>query len=282
MPPGEAAQAAHEDKLRSLDERQNLGLGIVTGVVEQVTTQPILFWKNSVQQGVPFTLNPRTVFRGTAASCTNMATLTGIQFISSGYLQKLVTGDAGTKMNWGQEVSCAFLGGAISGPACCVLELVMIQQQRYGGTMPGTISRIVSTHGVLGLMRGLVGSTGREAVFTAGYLGFLPATQKYIREHVTVVSPEVAQGVGTVSAGLLCGAITQPMDTAKTCMQGDLERKRYGSLLGTMRTLMSECGNVKALYRGYLWRSTNIVVDFFLLDFLSRHIARVIFPSKFE
>jgi hypothetical protein len=95
------------------------------------------------------------------------------------------------------------------------------------------------------------------------------------------VSPEVAQGVGTVLAGLLCGAITQPIDTAKTCMQGDLERRRYGSLLGTVRTLVSEYGSVRALYRGYLWRSTNIVVDFFLLDSLSRVIARVVFPDKF-
>jgi hypothetical protein len=180
MPPGEAAHAADEDKLRSLDEHQNLGLGIVTGVVEQAVTQPLLFWKNSLQQGVPFTLSPRMVYRGTAASCTSMATLTGMQFISSGYLQKLVTGDAGARMTWGQEVSCAFLGGAVSGPACCVFELVMIQQQRHGGTMPGTISRIVGTHGLSGLSRGIVGSTGREACFTAGYLGCLPATQKYI------------------------------------------------------------------------------------------------------
>jgi len=225
-------------------------------------------------------MSPRVVYRGTAASCTSMAALTGIQFISSGYLQKLVAGGEGNRMSWGQEVSCAFLGGAISGPACCFFELVMIQQQRNGGSMPGTISRIARAHGPLGLMRGLVGATGREACFTAGYLGCLPATQKYVRDHVTVVSPEVAQGVGTVAAGLLCGAITQPLDTAKTCMQGDLERKKYGSLLGTVRMLVSEYGSVKALYRGYLWRSANIVVDFFLLDYLSRVISGVMFPDK--
>jgi hypothetical protein len=282
MSSSDAVEAKGEDKLRNLDEHQNFTLGLVTGVVEQTIVQPLLFWKNSFQQGVPFTLNPKIVYRGTAASCTSMAALTGIQFISSGYLQKFVAGGVGNRMTWGQEVTCAFLGGAISGPACCLLELTMIQQQRHGGSMPGTMSRIVQSSGPLGLTRGLLMSTGREAFFTAGYLGILPATQKYIREHATTVSPQVAQAAGTVSTGLLCGLITQPMDTAKTCMQGDIERKKYGGTLETMRKLLAEYGSVRALYRGYLWRSANIIADFFLLDALSQVMAPIIFPDRFR
>merc|ERR1712039_159352 len=160
-------------------------------------------------------------------------------------------------------------------------ELTMIQQQRHGGTMPGTLARIVRSRGLggSGLLRGLIASTGREAVFTAGYLGCLPAAQKMLRDHVTVVSAEVTQAVGAVTTGLLCGAITQPLDTVKTCMQGDLERKKYGKFFGILRTLVKEHGGVRALYRGYFWRSTNIIVDFILLDKMSAFLAPLIFPD---
>lgn len=271
-----------DDKLRNLSDHENLLLGVATGVVEQCAVQPLVFWKNSVQQGMPLTMNPKIVYRGTAASCYSMATLTGIQFISSGFLQKLIAGDIKNRMTWGQEVTCAFLGGAISGPACCMMELTMIQQQRFGGSMLGTLLRITRDHGCNGLMRGLVGSTLREAVFTAGYLGTVPASQKYIRENVTVVSPAVGQSIGTLAAAYLCAAITQPIDTVKTCMQGDLERRKYGSFGGTLRTLLAEYGSMRALYRGYFWRSANIVLDFFLIDSISAVLAPLVFPSKFH
>lgn len=273
--------AAQEDKLRTLSDHQNFTLGLVTGALDQAIAYPILFWKNSFIQGRPFTLNPKIVYRGVATSCANQSSLSGIQFISSGYLQKAIAGDLGNRMTWGQEVTCALLGGAISGPACCALELTMIQQQLHGGSMLGTVSRIVRSHGLLGLTRGLTGSVGREAFFAAGYLGCLPALQKYIREHVPSVSPEFAQGAGTIAAGLLCGAITQPMDTAKTCMQGDLERRKYGDTLQTLRTLYAEYGGLQALYRGYRLRSAQLVFEFFLLDNLSKAVAPVMFPEKF-
>lgn len=269
-----------DDKLRNLSEHENLLLGVTTGVTEQVVVQPLVFWKTSVQQGVPFTMNPKIVMRGTSSSCSSMAALTGIQFISSGYLQKLIAGDIKNQMSWGQEVACAFLGGAISGPACCMMELTMIQQQRFGGTMLGTLHRIKRDHGCKGLTRGLIGSTLREAIFTAGYLGTVPASQKYIRENVTVVSPPVGQCIGTLAAAYICAAITQPIDTAKTCMQGDLEKRKYGSFFGTLQTLRKEYGSTRALYRGYFWRSANIVADFFLIDSIAAVLAPLIFPAK--
>lgn len=285
MPSAEIAEVAHGvphgDKLRALNEHQNFSLGLVTGALDQAIAYPIMFWKNSYIQGRPFTMSPRIVYRGTATACLNQSTLAGIQFISSGYLQKVVAGDLSNHMTWGQEVTCAFLGGAISGPVCCAYELTMIQQQMHGGSMLGTVSRIVQSHGLLGLTRGLTGSVGREAFFAAGYLGCLPALQKYIREHAPSVSPEAAQGAGTIAAGLLCGAITQPMDTAKTCMQGDLLQKKYGGTVQTLRTLVAQYGSVQALYRGYRLRSAQLIVEFFILDNLSKKMAPIMFPEKF-
>jgi len=221
------------------------------------------------------------MYRGTFASCSNMAALTGIQFISTGAIQRLVAGDAGSKMTWGQEVTCAFLGGAASGPACCALELTMVQQQRFGGTFPGTIARIVRERGSVGLMRGLWCSTGREAIFTAGYLGSVPATQKLVKEH-TSLNPWLGNFLGAIGGGLVCAAISQPLDTIKTCMQGDLERKKYGGVVDTFKNLLIEHGSIRAMYRGYSFRAANIIVDFLLLDGLSRFFAPLMYPERFK
>jgi len=274
-----AQETGQEDFLRRLSANDNLMLGVATGVVEQGLSQPLLYWKNSFQQGLPFTANPRLMYRGMFASVSNMATLTGLQFVSSGFLQKVVSGDAGGKMTWSQEVLCAFMGGAMSGPVCCTLELTMIQQQRFGGSFAGTLQRIVQTSGPQGLTRGLFASTGREAFYTAGYLGIVPATQTYFKEN-TSLNPWVGNFVGAAGGGLICAALSQPLDTAKTCMQGDLEGKKYGNTLATLRTLHKEYGSVTAMYRGYWWRAVYIVFDFIALDFLAKKMAPIMFPDK--
>lgn len=263
--------------LMRLNEGENLALGMATGVVEQLTSQPLLYWKNSFQMGMPFTMNPLLLYRGIGASVLNFSMLTGIQFQSSGMLQKLVAGDA-AKLSWNQELSCAFLGGAMSGPVCCALELTMIQQQRFGGSIFSTWSRIISTRGPQGMMRGLATSTGREAFYTAGYLGIVPVSQKYCSQ--TFGNDWIGSVLGSIGGGLFVAALTQPMDTAKTCMQGDIERKKYTTTLATLRSLHIEYGSITAMYRGYWWRAVYVVFDFFALDFISKRLAPLMFPEK--
>jgi solute carrier family 25 carnitine/acylcarnitine transporter 20/29 len=268
-----------ERSLRKLTEQDLLVLGLSTGVVEQVISQPLLYWKNSFIQGLPFTMNPRVLYRGTFAAASNMAALTGLQFLTSGMLQRVLVGDTSVKMGWGQEVGCAFLGGALSGPVCCALELTMIQQQRFGGSFVGTCARIVRSQGPQGLMRGLACSTGREALYTAGYLGIVPATQTYLKE-AHGCDPVLGNSVGAIGGGLLCAALSQPLDTAKTCMQGDIEKQKYGGTLATMRTLRKEYGSVLAIYRGYTWRAVYCIFDFFALDYLSKKIGPILYPGR--
>lgn len=266
------------DALRKLNEQEALSLGIATGCVEQCVSQPLLYWKNAYQQGLSFTMNPKVVYRGTAASVLNFSALTGLQFISAGFFQKIITGGADKEMSFGQEVAAGFLGGAVSGPICAVLELTMIQQQRFGGTIYGTQMRILRDAGPSALMRGVVPATGREALYTAGYLGSVPATQKYLKDYG--FNPWISNFLSATGAGLLCALISQPLDTAKTCMQGDIEMKKYGSLTGTLRTLREEYGSVRAMYRGYWWRAVYIIFDFIALDFLAKNLAPVMYPDK--
>lgn len=264
--------------LRNLSEHENLIVGTASGVLEQCVLQPLLYWKNARQQGLAFTLNPKLLYRGTFASASNLGVVTGLQCVLSGSFQKLIVGDA-PKMTTSQEIGCGFLGGLASAPVCCVLELIMIQQQRFGGSLPATMQRIWQNHGPLMFMRGFSCTASREGLFTAGYLGLVPAAQSACREHG--VSPWWGNCGASVGGGLFVAAVTQPLDTAKTCMQGDLEKQRYGNVLQTLRALRSEYGSFMALYKGYSWRAGNLVLDFFLLGWIVQTLSPVMFPARF-
>jgi len=267
------------DPLRKLDENENIRLGIAAGAIDAVLTQPLQYWKNAFQQGLPFTMNPKLLCRGTGASVCNMGTTTGFQFVTSGFYQKLITGGADQKMSYGQEVAAASLGGASSGPICAFLELVMIQQQRFGGNLLGTPLRLVREHGASSLLRGCVPTIGREGIYCAGYLGIVPVTQRFFTEQYGL-NPNYGNFLGAVSGGLVCVAISQPLDTAKTCMQGDVEKKKYKSLTHTLQTLIKEYGSVKAIYRGYWWRSAYVICEFLILDNVKKRLAPIMYPDK--
>jgi solute carrier family 25 carnitine/acylcarnitine transporter 20/29 len=274
--------------LQRLTDTENLFVGIAAGVLNQLCVQPILYWKHAVQQRMAFTLDPRLLYRGTAVACANMAALTGLQFQLSGVMQKWIAGDTERPLGPVEQIAAGFIGGAMSGPVCCVLELTLIQQQRYSGSVFGTPARIASTFGASGLMRGLVPSTGREAVFTAGCLGIVPVAKRKLQDDMGMNS-QFASFLGSAGAGLVCAALSHPLDTVKTCMQGDVERKKYGSLRATIGALSAEgaaefgpgMARWRSFFRGYGWRSTNIIFDFLIINSLMETLAPIMYAERF-
>jgi len=273
-----AGDGKSEDILRNLSEAQNLALGTAVGVGVQTVLQPILYWKNATQQGLAFTLKPNIIYRGTLASCCNLGVLCGLQFLSAGVIQKAITGGVDRPMTTAEEISAGFFGGALSGPACCAMELIMIQQQRHGGTMLATPGRIVRNYGLKSILRGNVASTLRESVYTAGYLGIVPATQKFMKRNYGVPS-YIGDIVGAAVGGFVCTFVSHPLDTVKTCMQGDVERKQHAGLVDTFKTLYRDRGGFRSLYRGFAWRYGNVFLDFMLFNALMRHIAPIVYPD---
>jgi hypothetical protein len=97
-----------------------------------------------------------------------MSVLTGIQFPLFGMISNAFTGGENRKLTSVEQISAGFLGGAMSGFACAPMELVLIQQQKFGGSVFSTPSRLVSTYGASSMFRGFFTSCGREGIFTAG------------------------------------------------------------------------------------------------------------------
>ena len=68
-------------------------------------------------------------------------------------------------------MGAALVGGGLSGLACGPMELVMIQQQRFGKSLLATPAAIATEGGAAGLHGGLLMACGREGVHTAGARG---------------------------------------------------------------------------------------------------------------
>lgn len=264
-----------EFDVKSLSTAENLGLGTVAGTIEVVLLQPLLYCKNAVQQGVPLTLNPLVLYRGVSVSVINMAVLTGAQFPLSGAIARLITGGSERPLSSGEKVASGFAGGVISGFICAPMELVMIQQQRFGGSLTSTASRIVSEFGVSTLFRGLTTSCGREGLFCAGYLGVGPMFAQMLRER-QVVDGSVADFAGASGAGMIAATLSHPLDTMKTCMQGDIERKVYTDQVGTFRKIAE--GGYGNFLKGWSLRTGRMICAIFLIGQVKNRLGPLMYP----
>uniref|UniRef100_A0A6U3NVD8 Mitochondrial carrier protein n=1 Tax=Ditylum brightwellii TaxID=49249 RepID=A0A6U3NVD8_9STRA len=264
-----------------LNEFQNATVGMVCGVIEVFCLQPLNYAKNMVQQGQPLTLDPKKLYRGVGANMVNMGSCTMIQFSTGGALKKLVIGDGeARRLKAWEEMACGIGAGTISATVGSPLELIMIQQQRKGGNTIQTIKNIASPSIAT---RGFVGAAVREALWTCGYLSIPPIVRTTLREQYpeTFDSDQKARVPAALLGGLFACYLTHPFDTIKTCMQGDIERKTFGTLTDTAKILFKE-GSIPAFYRGATFRYGRMVIAVGMLDFLQASIGPILYPSAFE
>jgi len=265
--------------LQKLSGGENCVLGMMAGAIEVCINQPQLYFKNARQQNLPLTLNPKILYRGLTISALNMGGLTGIQFWLSGSIQKMMTGGT-RKLSSGEEIMSGFLGGFISGLPCCVWELIMIQQQRFGGSLASTPGRMMGAHGPMVLLRGLTTASGREGIFTMGYLGVAPVVQRILTEQQGWGTYSAGFG-GAVIAGVFASAVTHPLDTIKTCMQGDIERTKFVDVKNSYHTIVAE-GGPTALFKGWGWRVSRMICAMFIINEVKVALAPVVFSSRFK
>ncbi len=156
----------------------------------------------------------------------------------------------------------------------------MIQQQTFGTTLLQTPAKIVAEAGIMGMARGLVMSCGREGVFTAGMLGFGPALRRYASEKLGY-SDAASSAISAVGAGVVVGTLSHPMDTIKTCQQGDVLGKTYGGVIGTTRTLLSQ-GSAARFFSGWSFRTGRMVLQVFMFDKAKTVLSPIMFPHHFK
>lgn len=272
--------APAEVDVKQLSAAQNASVGAIAGTIEVVILQPMLYCKNATQQKLPLTLDPRVLYRGIGVSIGNMIVLTGAQFPLTAGVSRTITGGVDRPLSKGEQVLAAFSGGALSGIVCAPMELIMIQQQRKGTSLVEATRRIVSERGPLTLFRGLETSCGREGLFTAGYLGMGPVFAEALRKNYDM-STATSNFAGAAGAGMIAATLSHPLDTIKTCMQGDVERATYSDFMGTARTLLQQEG-IGRFFNGWAFRTSRMICAIWLIGQCKNVFAPLLFPAALK
>jgi len=266
--------------LAKLAPLENLSVGVASGTIEVCLLQPMLYCKNAAQQGLPLTLNPAVLYRGISMSVVNMSILTGVQFPLMGAVSRAVAQGEERKLTGSEQVGAGFIAGALSVFVCAPMELIMIQQQRKGTSLVEATRRIVSERGPLTLFRGLETSCGREGLFTAGYLGMGPVFAEALRKNYDM-STATSNFAGAAGAGMIAATLSHPLDTIKTCMQGDVERATYSDFMGTARTLLQQEG-IGRFFNGWAFRTSRMICAIWLIGQCKNVFAPLLFPAALK
>ena len=122
--------------MQQLNESENTRLGIASGLIEVTCMQSTNYLKNAKQQGLPFTLDPRKLYRcgapakhcpfapfrwnterynaclllrrGYLPNCANMGLATGFQFFVNGAVKKANTGNSTRQLKPVEQVGAGF------------------------------------------------------------------------------------------------------------------------------------------------------------------------------
>jgi len=228
---------------------------------------------------MPFSLNPRIIYRGTGASIFNECQMMGLQFGVTGFFQRIFRSDASHHVSRTQEMISATLGGAFTALFTSPVELVMIQQQRFGGNIFSVTTKIGKEFGFgsKGVFRGLSANIARDSLYVCGMLGVTPILQKYFMDHMDL-GKQTAGLYASLLGGVISAVPSHPFDIVKTCMQGDIEQKVYRSFTQTFRALWNE-GGVKRYFNGCFWRTINVVGTVYVANECRVHFPSLLFDK---
>eukprot|EP00941_MAST-03F_sp_MAST-3F-sp1_P000214 g214.t1 len=275
--------------MNALSPFENALVGAVSGAEVLLFVQPMVYWKNATQQGLPYTLNPRILYRGLGVSASSQGFITGIQFLSTSVARRLLTAgnDEKRPLTSYESIISALFGGCCGGLVCGPMELLMIQQQRFGGSLFSTTRRLFQSNGVASYARGLLPSVVREGVYCCGYLGIAPQVSKQVAtrfEKDDVIGQGKARLAGALTGGIFAGFLSHPFDTIKTCLQGE-EFKANGKQLTLQQVLQKSASGTpftQFLFRGVIWRTTVIITATLLINIFQDVSARVLYSEKFK
>eukprot|EP00401_Gymnodinium_catenatum_P019005 CAMPEP_0117523102 /NCGR_PEP_ID=MMETSP0784-20121206/34552_1 /TAXON_ID=39447 /ORGANISM="" /LENGTH=270 /DNA_ID=CAMNT_0005319199 /DNA_START=16 /DNA_END=828 /DNA_ORIENTATION=- len=268
---------------KNLSEVENAAMGAFGGWVDVSLLQATNYWKNAAQQGLPFETNPRVLYRGYIANCLNNSSSIMMQFAATGLIQKYIAGESDRKLTEVEQIGAAFVSGYLSGFVCGPIELAMIQQQRKGGTLAGTATSLLGG-GPSIVTRGTLGICLREGIYCGCFLGLMPVW----RQKLQVMFPDTlgkdvdkSRLAAALTCGPACSLLSHPPDTFKSCMQGDIERSKFGTMKETCSVLVKERG-LTSLWAGAPWRIFRQICAVFILDKIAADLSPIVFPHRFK
>ena len=97
-----------------LSDMENCAIGVLCGATDCTLLQATNYWKNAQQQGLPFTLDPRVLYRGYTVNVIQNAFCVMSQFSLAGVLKNAMTGGIDRPLSNGEKIASGVSAGAIS------------------------------------------------------------------------------------------------------------------------------------------------------------------------
>jgi hypothetical protein len=168
----------------------------------------------------------------------------------------------------GARFLAAGLAGGVSGLCVQPLDVLMTQQQKFGGSLVDTARRMREmsrananananvnenekrrrSRASSPFTRGVRLVVAREAFYSCGYLGAVPL----LRE----ARPDLPFAACAIACGMGAAVLTQPLDTVKTVMQSNLTRQTGSAARGVPEIPKSTGGEGAAKLGGLGYRDT--------------------------
>merc|ERR1712083_967035 len=140
---------------------------------------------------------------------------------------------------------------------------MVIQQQKYLASVSQTFNQIRQKYGTLRIYRGLASCMVRESIYTMGYLGIAPVIQDRMNNSDGSFgewcrsNPISSSILSAIMGGSFAAVLTHPVDTAKTCIQADIEGVTYKNAMFAGRHLLKTKG-IPALFTGVIPRTLRL------------------------
>jgi len=264
--------AANKKKELRLSEFEALMVGAIGGTIETSIQMPLITWKICVQEGRAYPTVLREWYRGVLINAGSLSPITAVQCYANQLLQTILLsmGTDHDKLSELQQIACSASAGAVSAFIYGPVDLMVIQQQKYVASLSSTFDIIRSKYGALRVYRGLLSCMVRESIYTMGYLGVAPVIQGRLLSMQSSSgdwfrqNPITTSIASAIMGGSFAAVLTHPVDTAKTCMQSDLEGAKYPNATWTAKHLY-QTGGLPLLFKGVIPRTLRLCGACFVL-----------------
>ncbi|GAB0491438.1 hypothetical protein MMPV_002691 [Pyropia vietnamensis] len=166
--------------------------------------------------------------------------------------------DGGDRLSPAAAAAVAATAGAASAVLTAPAEHMIVVQQAKALSLPAAARALAASAAVRGVThpwRGFWATAGRDALYTAAYMG--------------VAGSGAGLGVlGGIGVGVAVGVATHPLDTIKTRMQGDVPGGWWrggGGVSGLMKGVVPRAGRIGgavAILGGVKGVLEDLVIDF--------------------
>lgn len=243
-----------------LSFKESLLIGGATGATEVCINLPLWAIKMRAQCDLPFTMDPKILYRGFSIAFLSMTTTTALQLMSSSSLENYTLGN-GKIVTYEQRVLSAFAGGAVAALVFGPINLIGTQQHKHN-YKSFYYSALVTRNKLhfKGLFVGTPGTALSDGIFTCAFFGIYPwmkvkTQNSNNNEYLTKYSAGAATGF---SAAI----ISHPIDTIKTYQQRMADNKSMKMLEACQKIYKEKgfYGFFKAFPQRSIWLSSAVTV----------------------